>query len=90
VIAKLTSQACAADLWGKSAVCATTKRKPFAQQNSTLNAIAMQQAAPMQETMEEVKQLLDYCSSQEEAIITYQASNMYYRSYYFSAERIFL
>ena len=43
---------------------------------TTLNAIAMQQAAPTQETMEEVKQFLDYCSSQEEAVITYHASDM--------------
>jgi hypothetical protein len=41
-----------------------------------LNAIATQQAAPTQRTMERVKQLLDYCSSQEEAIITYHASDM--------------
>ena len=41
-----------------------------------LNAIATQQAAPTQKTMERVKQLLDYCASQEEAIITYHASDM--------------
>ena len=42
-----------------------------------LNAIATQQAAPTQETMEEVKQLLDYCASQEDAtIVTYRASDM--------------
>jgi hypothetical protein len=40
------------------------------------NAIAMQQASPMQRTMERVKQLLDYCSSQEEAVLNYHASNM--------------
>ncbi len=38
---------------------------------TTLNAIAMQQAAPTESTMEEIKQLLDYCASQEEAIVTY-------------------
>jgi hypothetical protein len=42
----------------------------------TLNAIATQQAAPTESTMEEIKQLLDYCVSQEEAIITYHASDM--------------
>jgi hypothetical protein len=41
-----------------------------------LNAIATQQASPTQKTMEQVKQLLDYCASQEEAILTYHASNM--------------
>ena len=41
-----------------------------------LNAIATQQASPMQKTMDRIKQLLDYCSSQEEAIITYHSSNM--------------
>jgi hypothetical protein len=42
----------------------------------TLNAIATQQAAPTESTMEEIKQLLDYCASQEEAIVTYYASDM--------------
>ena len=42
----------------------------------TLNAITTQQASPMQKTMDRIKQLLDYCSSQEEAIITYHSSNM--------------
>jgi len=41
-----------------------------------LNAIATQQASPTQKTLERVKQLLDYCASQEEAVITYHASNM--------------
>ena len=41
-----------------------------------LNAIATQQASPTQKTMERVKQLLDYCASQEEAVITYHASDM--------------
>jgi hypothetical protein len=31
-----------------------------------LNAIATQQASPTQKAMERVKQLLDYCESQEE------------------------
>jgi hypothetical protein len=33
------------------------------------NAIAMQQASPTQKTMDRVKQLLDYCASQEDAIL---------------------
>ncbi len=45
-----------------------------------LNAIVTQQAAPMQNTMEEVKQVLDYCASQEEAILTYHASKMIFCS----------
>jgi hypothetical protein len=43
---------------------------------TTLNAIATQQAAPTESTMEEIKQLLDYCASQEEAIVTYHASDI--------------
>ena len=34
-----------------------------------LSLIASEQAAPTERTMERVKQLLDYCASQEEAII---------------------
>ena len=41
-----------------------------------LNAIATQQAAPTERTMDRVKQLLDYAASQEEAILTYRASDM--------------
>jgi hypothetical protein len=41
-----------------------------------LNAIATQQASPAQKTMDRVKQLLDYCASQEEAILTYHSSDM--------------
>ncbi len=41
-----------------------------------LNAIATQQASPTQKTMERVRQLLDYCASQEEAVLTYHASDM--------------
>ncbi len=36
----------------------------------------MQQAAPIESTMEEIKQLLDYCASQEETIVTFHASDM--------------
>jgi hypothetical protein len=41
-----------------------------------LSSIATKQAKPTQKTMETVKQLLDYCATQEEAIITYKASKM--------------
>ncbi len=41
-----------------------------------LSSIASEQAAPTEQTMTKVKQLLDYCASQEEAIITYNASKM--------------
>jgi hypothetical protein len=41
-----------------------------------LNVIATQQASPTQKTMERVKQLLDYCASQEVAILTYHARDM--------------
>jgi len=41
-----------------------------------LSSIASEQAAPTEQTMERVKQLLDYCASQEEAIITYNSSKM--------------
>jgi hypothetical protein len=42
----------------------------------SLSLIATEQAKPTQETMKTVKQLLDYCATQEEAIITYNASKM--------------
>jgi hypothetical protein len=41
-----------------------------------LNAIVTQQASPTQKTIERVKQLLDCCASQEEAVLTYHASDM--------------
>jgi hypothetical protein len=41
-----------------------------------LSSLATEQAKPMQKTMETVKQLLDYCATQEEAITTYEASKM--------------
>jgi hypothetical protein len=41
-----------------------------------LSSLAIKQATPTQKTMETVKQLLDYCATQEEAIITYTASKM--------------
>ena len=43
---------------------------------TALNAIATQQANPTQSTLEEVKQVLDYCASQEEAVVTYHSSSM--------------
>ena len=43
---------------------------------TALSSIATEQAKPTQETMKKVKQLLDYCATQEEAIITYNASKM--------------
>jgi hypothetical protein len=42
----------------------------------SLSSIATKQAKPTQEMMKTVKQLLDYCATQEEAIITYNASKM--------------
>ncbi len=42
----------------------------------TLSAIGTKQATPTQTTTETIKQLLDYCTKQEEMIITYSASKM--------------
>jgi hypothetical protein len=42
----------------------------------TLSTIGTEQAKPMQATMEMIKQLLDYCATQEEAIIMYSARKM--------------
>jgi hypothetical protein len=42
----------------------------------SLSSVATKQAKPTQEMMKTVKQLLDYCATQEEAIITYNASKM--------------
>jgi len=41
-----------------------------------LSSIATEQAKPTENTREKVKQLLDYCATQEDAIITYKASKM--------------
>jgi hypothetical protein len=41
-----------------------------------LSSLTTKQARLMQKTIEKVKQLLDYCATQEEAIITYSASKM--------------
>jgi hypothetical protein len=43
---------------------------------TALSSIATEQAKPTEETMKKVKQLLDYCETQEEAMITYNASKM--------------
>ena len=42
----------------------------------SLSSLATEQNKPTEKTMEKVKQLLDYCASQEEAIVTYNASDM--------------
>ena len=41
-----------------------------------LSAIASEQSAPTENTMKKVRQFLDYAASQEEAVITYRASDM--------------
>jgi hypothetical protein len=43
---------------------------------TALSSITTEQAKLMQETMKKIKQLLDYCATQEDAIITYNASQM--------------
>ncbi len=43
---------------------------------TTLSSIASKQVQPTKKTMDKIKQLLDYCASQEEAIITYHTSKM--------------
>jgi hypothetical protein len=43
---------------------------------TALSSIPTEQAKPTEETMKKVKQLLDYCATQEEAMITYNASKM--------------
>jgi hypothetical protein len=41
-----------------------------------LSSIATEQAAPTKETMDKVEQFLDYAASQEDAILTFHASDM--------------
>jgi hypothetical protein len=41
-----------------------------------LSALASKQAAPTENTLQDCLQFLDYAASQEDAIVTYQASNM--------------
>ena len=43
---------------------------------TALSAIASQQSEPTEETMNKVRWFLDYCASQEDAVITYRASDM--------------
>ncbi len=43
---------------------------------TALSSLASKQAAPTENTMQKCLQFLDYAASQEDAIITYQASNM--------------
>jgi hypothetical protein len=42
----------------------------------TLSALSSEQAPPTEATMEKCLQFLDYAASQEDAILTYKASNM--------------
>ncbi len=41
-----------------------------------LSALASEQAAPMENTIQDCLQFLDFAASQEDAIVTYQASDM--------------
>ena len=41
-----------------------------------LSAITSEQASPTKSTMERVDQFLDYAASQEQAVLTYEASDM--------------
>jgi hypothetical protein len=43
---------------------------------TALSAIATEQANPTEQTLAKVKQLLDYCATQDDAIIEYSASKM--------------
>ena len=43
---------------------------------TALSAIATEQANPTEKTLAKVKQLLDYCATQEDAVIAYNASKM--------------
>ena len=43
---------------------------------TALNGIAVDQAAPTEETMRRMKQFLDYAASQEEPVLTFRASDM--------------
>ena len=43
---------------------------------TALSALASKQAAPTEKTMQKCLQFLDYAASQEDAIVTYRASNM--------------
>ena len=43
---------------------------------TALSALASEEAKPTTETMKKCKQFLDYAASQDEAIVTYKASDM--------------
>jgi hypothetical protein len=43
---------------------------------TVLSAIGSKQAAPTEKTIHKCLQFLDYAASQEDAIVTYRASNM--------------
>jgi hypothetical protein len=43
---------------------------------TVLSSLASEQAAPTEKTMQKCLQFLDYAASQEDAIVTYHASNM--------------
>ena len=43
---------------------------------AALSAIASLKVNPMETTLEKVKQILDYCATEEEMVITYRASEM--------------
>ena len=43
---------------------------------AALDTIASQQASPTEQTMQKVKQFLDYAATHPDAIITYHASDM--------------
>lgn len=43
---------------------------------TALSAIASEQSSPTENTMTKVKQFLDYAASQEDAVVTYKASDM--------------
>jgi hypothetical protein len=43
---------------------------------TVLSSLASEQAAPTEKMMQKCLQFLDYAASQEDAIVTYQASDM--------------
>jgi len=43
---------------------------------TALSAIATEQTKPTEKTLAKIKQLLDYCATQEEPVVTYHASKM--------------
>jgi hypothetical protein len=44
--------------------------------STPISAIASQSSKPTEDTMRHTQQLLDYLATQEDAILTYNASNM--------------